>query len=69
MEIDVLALWGLSFFFLFLFFSPATDQMLFIVYNSLDYAETPSFSKSSTRAHIRLRDGSLLVILFIQLVS
>ena len=39
--------------------------MLFIVYNSLDYAETPSFSKSSTRAYIRLGDGSLLVILFI----
>ena len=69
MEIDVLALWALSFFFLFLFFSPATDQLLFFVYNSLDYAETPSFSMSSTRAHIRLRDDSLLVILFIQLVS
>ena len=59
----------LKFFFLFLFFSPATDQMLFFVYNSLDYAETPSFSMSSTRAHIRLRDDSLLVIFFIQLVS
>lgn len=42
--------------------------MLFIVYNSLDYAETPSFSMSGTRAHIRLRDGSLLVIPFISVL-